>query len=53
VEIKTIRKPESSAPQVNDLGRFLKFCEIALKIGKSVVPRSSWLDMSRTLVLVP
>jgi hypothetical protein len=23
VEIKTIRKPESSAPQVNDLGRFL------------------------------
>jgi hypothetical protein len=29
VEIKTIRKPESSAPQVKDLGRFLMFCEIA------------------------
>jgi len=28
-EIKTIRKPERSAPQVNDLGRFLMFCEIA------------------------
>jgi hypothetical protein len=28
-EIKTIRKPESSEPQVNDLGRFFKFCEIA------------------------
>jgi hypothetical protein len=28
-EIKTIKKPESSAPQVNDLGRFFKFCDIA------------------------
>jgi hypothetical protein len=50
VEIKTIRKPESKAPQVNDLGIFLRFCEIALNIGRSVVPRSSCNDMRDTLV---
>lgn len=50
VEIKTIRKPESKAPQVKDLGIFLKFCDIALKTGRSVVPRSSCNDMRDTLV---
>jgi hypothetical protein len=28
-EIKTIRKPESSEPQVNEFGRFFKFWDIA------------------------